>query len=66
MRIKSVSMKQDSAGRRYAWPANYFDFPDLAAAVACLRRVGFSVVRIQGQRAILKKYTGEIRYIYAF
>lgn len=66
MKIKSVSMKQDSTGRRFAYPANYFDFSDLAAAVACLRRVGFSVVRIQGQRAILKKYTGEIRYIYAF
>ncbi len=58
-------MVQDSTGRRFAYPANYFDFPgwdSISFAVSVLRRVGWSLVRYQGSRAILRRGR-DYRYI---
>ena len=60
-------MIKDGAGRAYAYPAVSFDFPELSCisdAVMALRRAGYSLVRLQGARAIMRQHN-EYRYICA-
>jgi hypothetical protein len=65
MKVKSVSMIEDETGRRYAYPAVVFDFPEVSGivdAVKMLRKAGYSLVRLQGDRAILRQHNA-YRYI---
>jgi hypothetical protein len=64
--FKSVSMIEDSTGRRYAYPAVVHDLPfdSVLDAVKALRKAGYSLVRLQGSRAIMRQHN-EYRYICA-
>lgn len=66
MKVKSVSMIEDETGRRFAYPAVMFNIDNplftLTDIVKTLRAAGYSLVRLQGDRAILRQHN-EYRYI---
>lgn len=67
MKLKSVCMIENSNGRRYSYPAVVFEFPEMSGivdAVKQLRKAGYSLVRLQGSRAVLRQHN-EYRYICA-
>ena len=64
MRVKSVTMITDSTGRRFAYPAAYYDLEASRAEILdLLRAVGFTLERRFRDRAILRKRGGVYRYI---